>query len=143
MLDRRGFLGGLVAAFAAPAIVHATNIMSIKAPGLLLPGRYDVSPSGLSPVCSKNQLLAINQITREAVRLFRNSNKFIQAIDREYEKDFAFAEGDQWNGYRIGSTLRIRLPSDFKIAGDHWMTFHDFPDTEGVAKRLLEKGLKS
>lgn len=30
MLDRRGFLGGLFSAFAAPAIVRAASIMPVK-----------------------------------------------------------------------------------------------------------------
>jgi hypothetical protein len=31
MLSRRGFLGGLASVFAAPAIVHAGNLMPVKA----------------------------------------------------------------------------------------------------------------
>jgi hypothetical protein len=32
-----------------------------------------------------NTLLTLNEITREAVRLFRNSNAFIGSIDRQYD----------------------------------------------------------
>lgn len=45
---------------------------------------------------TKNNLLTINEITREAVRLFQNSNAFIRHLDQQYEKDFAFATGEQW-----------------------------------------------
>jgi len=31
MLSRRGFIGGLVGCLAAPAIVHASNLMPVKA----------------------------------------------------------------------------------------------------------------
>lgn len=56
-----------------------------------------------------NTLLTINMITREAVRLFINSNEFIQHIDRQYDDSFA------QTGAKIGTTLRIRLPNDFTV----------------------------
>lgn len=56
-----------------------------------------------------NTILTIDMITREAVRLWRNSNAFLQNIDRQY--DDSFARG----GSKIGSTLRIRLPNDFTV----------------------------
>lgn len=56
-----------------------------------------------------NSLLTINMITREAVRLWKNSNAFIQNVDMQYDDSFAV------NGTKIGSTLRIRLPNDFTV----------------------------
>jgi hypothetical protein len=56
-----------------------------------------------------NSLLTINMITREAVRLFQNTNAFIQNIDRQYDDSFAV------NGAKIGSNLRIRLPNDYVV----------------------------
>ena len=56
-----------------------------------------------------NSLLTINMITREAVRLFINSNEFIMHIDRQYDDSFA------QTGAKIGTTLRIRLPNDFTV----------------------------
>jgi hypothetical protein len=56
-----------------------------------------------------NSLLTINMITREAVRLWKNSNAFIQNVDMQYDSSFAVA------GAKIGSTLRIRLPNDFTV----------------------------
>lgn len=32
-----------------------------------------------------NSLLTLNEITREAVRLFRNSNAFVGSIDKQYD----------------------------------------------------------
>jgi hypothetical protein len=49
-------------------------------------------------------------ITREAVRLWKNSNAFIQNVDMQYDDSFAVV------GAKIGSTLRIRLPNDFTVA---------------------------
>lgn len=56
-----------------------------------------------------NTLLTINMITREAVRLWKNSNAFIQNVDMQYDESFAVS------GAKIGSTLRIRLPNDFTV----------------------------
>lgn len=56
-----------------------------------------------------NQLLTINMITREAVRLWKNTNAFIQNVDMQYDDSFAVS------GAKIGSSLRIRLPNDFVV----------------------------
>lgn len=56
-----------------------------------------------------NQLLTINLITREAVRLWKNSNAFMQNVDMQYDDSFAVS------GAKIGSSLRIRLPNDFVV----------------------------
>lgn len=56
-----------------------------------------------------NSLLTINMITREAVRLWKNSNSFIQNIDTQYDSSFANT------GAKIGTSLRIRLPNDFTV----------------------------
>src|SRR5580698_8974726 len=56
-----------------------------------------------------NSLLTINMITREAVRLWKNSNAFIQNVDMQYDDSFAV------EGAKIGTALRIRLPNDFTV----------------------------
>lgn len=57
-----------------------------------------------------NSLLTINMITREAVRLWKNENSFIQHVDMQYDDSFA------QSGAKIGTSLRIRLPNDFTVA---------------------------
>jgi len=57
-----------------------------------------------------NSLLTINMITREAVRLWKNENSFIQHVDMQYDDSFALS------GAKIGTSLRIRLPNDFTVA---------------------------
>ena len=57
-----------------------------------------------------NSLLTINMITREAVRLWKNSNAFIQNVDMQYDDTFAVG------GAKIGTALRIRLPNDYTVA---------------------------
>ena len=56
-----------------------------------------------------NSLLTIDMITREAVRLWKNSNAFLMNVDHQYDDSFAVA------GAKIGSTLRIRLPNDYTV----------------------------
>jgi hypothetical protein len=56
-----------------------------------------------------NTILTIDMITREALRLFKNSNAFLKSIDRQYDEDFAKS------GAKIGSALRVRLPNDFTV----------------------------
>lgn len=56
-----------------------------------------------------NTLLTIDMITNEAVRLWKNSNLFIQNLDVQYDDQYAVA------GAKIGDTLRIRLPNDYVL----------------------------
>ena len=56
-----------------------------------------------------NSLLTISMITREAVRLWKNSNAFLQNVDMQYDDSFAVS------GAKIGQALRIRLPNDYTV----------------------------
>lgn len=56
-----------------------------------------------------NSLLTSTVITREAIRLFTNSNWFLQSLDRQYSDQFAKV------GAKIGSTLNIRKPNDYIV----------------------------
>lgn len=56
-----------------------------------------------------NSLLTISMITREAVRLWKNTNAFLQNIDMQYDDNFAKT------GAKIGTNLRIRLPNDYIV----------------------------
>lgn len=66
-----------------------------------------------------NTYLTIDMITKEAVRLFKNSNLFIMNMDTQYDKEFAI------DGAKIGDTLRIRLPSDFIVTDGPAMQLQD------------------
>ena len=57
-----------------------------------------------------NQLLTIGGITREAIRLFMNSNAFLGNIEKQYDGQFAKT------GAKIGQQLRIRLPNDYVVS---------------------------
>lgn len=86
--SRRGFITGLISLVAAPAIVRPLSLMPVRGEVLTL-------ASG----AARNNLLTINMITREAVKLFVNSNAFLQNLN------------DQWPEWSDGHTLKIRMPN--------------------------------
>lgn len=56
-----------------------------------------------------NDLLTINMITRAAVRIWKNTNAFIQNLNTQYDDQYAR------EGAKIGTTLRIRLPNEYTV----------------------------
>lgn len=56
-----------------------------------------------------NNLLVPSVITKEAVRLLKNSNAFLGRINTQYDNQFAR------DGAKIGGSLKIRLPNDYAI----------------------------
>jgi hypothetical protein len=56
-----------------------------------------------------NTILTIDQITRESVELFRNSNAFLMNVDRQFDEEFGKS------GQKIGEVLRVRLPNDYTV----------------------------
>jgi hypothetical protein len=56
-----------------------------------------------------NQILTISMITRAAVRIWKNTNFFIQNINTQYDDQFAR------DGAKIGTALRIRLPNEYTV----------------------------
>lgn len=56
-----------------------------------------------------NSLLTINMITRAAVRIWKNTNFFIQNINTQYDDQYAR------EGAKIGTQLRIRLPNEYTV----------------------------
>ena len=82
-----------------------------------------------------NSLLTINQITREAVEIFVNSNAFIKNIDRQFDDEF----GKQ--GAKIGSTLRIRLPNDYTVADGPGLSIQDTSEQYTVLTMATQKNV--
>lgn len=67
-LPRRKFLIGLASLIAAPAIVHVESLMPVS--------NRIINPVILEP--NLNSLLSIREITIEAIKLFKNSNIFLE-----------------------------------------------------------------
>lgn len=66
-----------------------------------------------------NSVLTIDMVTRRAVMLFKNSNAFIQGLDRQYDDQFAV------NGAQIGNTLRIKYPADYVVSDGPALSLQD------------------
>lgn len=82
-----------------------------------------------------NTLLTINMITREAVRLWKNTNKFIQLIDQQYDDQYAKS------GAKIGTTLRIRLPNDFTVRTGAAAQVQDTTEQSTTLTLATQKGV--
>lgn len=69
-MNRRGFLGAMLALGAAPAIVRASSLMRLAPSMELTDSGLIVPRSGL---IAGNQLLTIEDITNEALRVFSDA----------------------------------------------------------------------
>lgn len=82
-----------------------------------------------------NQLITIDMVTREAIMLFRNSNAFIQNLDRQYDDQFAR------DGAKIGSNLRIRLPNDYTVRTGPAIQVQDTAEQQTTLVVATQKGV--
>jgi hypothetical protein len=56
-----------------------------------------------------NSLLTIDVVTREALRLFRNSNWFLRTVGHQFDDEFGR------RGAKVGSQIRVMLPNDYTL----------------------------
>ena len=56
-----------------------------------------------------NTILTPTAVTREALRVLHQKLNFVGTITREYDDSFAKS------GAKIGDTLKIRLPNEYKV----------------------------
>ena len=82
-----------------------------------------------------NQLLTINLITREAVRLWKNANAFVQHIDMQYDDNFAKT------GAKIAQALRIRLPNDYTVRTGPTAQVQDTAEQNTTLVLATQKGV--
>ena len=80
-----------------------------------------------------NQLLTLGMLTREAIRLWKNSNAFIQNVDMQYDDSFAVS------GAKIGSSLRIRLPNDFTVTTGPALSVQDTAEQSATLVLATQK----
>lgn len=74
-------------------------------------------------------------ITREAVRLWKNSNAFLMNIDTQYDDSFART------GAKIGTALRIRLPNDFTVRTGAAASVQDTSEQSTTLALATQKGV--
>src|ERR1700678_193465 len=82
-----------------------------------------------------NSLLTINMITREAVRLWKNTNAFLQNIDTQYDDSFA------QTGAKVGTALRIRLPNDYTVRTGPAASVQDTAEQSTTLVLATQKGV--
>jgi hypothetical protein len=82
-----------------------------------------------------NTLLTINMITREAVRLWKQTNSFIRHVDTQYDDSFA------QTGAKIGQSLRIRLPNDFTVRTGPAASVQDTAEQSTTLVLATQKGV--
>lgn len=82
-----------------------------------------------------NALLTLGGITREAVRLWKNSNAFLNSIDRQYDASYAVP------GAKIGSQLRIRLPNDFIARSGPTLSLNTVNEQQTTLTMGTQKGV--
>ena len=66
-----------------------------------------------------NSVLTPSMITRYSVRMFLNTNYFIQNVSRQYEDQFGI------EGARIGAQLRIRYPNQYTVTDGPGLAVQD------------------
>lgn len=59
-----------------------------------------------------NSIITPTLVVRRAIELFRNSNAFLQMVDRQWQDEFG---GPSVAGQKPGSTIQIRLPNDYTV----------------------------
>src|SRR5215475_11992970 len=68
----------------------------------------EVGPcSGAIPMA--NSIITPSMVTRFAIKMFLNTNYFIQNLNRQYDNQFGI------EGARIGAQLRIRYPNQYTV----------------------------
>ena len=82
-----------------------------------------------------NTLLTLGGITREAIRLWKNTNAFLQNIDTQYDSSYART------GAKIGSQLRIRLPNDFTVRTGQAVSLNAISEVSTTLTMATQKGV--
>jgi len=59
-----------------------------------------------------NTIITPTLVVRRAIELFRNSNAFLQMVDRQWQDEFG---SPSVAGQKPGSTIQIRLPNDYVL----------------------------
>lgn len=73
-----------------------------------------------------NQLLTPSMITKYSIKLFLNTNYFIQNINRQYDDRFGV------EGAKIGAQLRVRYPNDYTVTDGPGISLQDSNEQQFV-----------
>ncbi len=70
-----------------------------------------------------NAMISNNIVTKEAVRLWANSNAFVRNLDTQYDSSYATS------GAKEGTSIRIRLPVDYVVRTGQAASVQDTNET--------------
>lgn len=73
-----------------------------------------------------NNLLTPSMITRMSIKLFLNTNYFIQNVNRQFDDRFGI------EGARIGAQLRVRYPNDYTVTDGPGISLQDTNEQQFV-----------
>lgn len=82
-----------------------------------------------------NTILTVSMITREAIRLWKNTNAFLKNVDTQYDDQYAK------KGAKIGDTLRIRLPNDYTVRTGPALSVQDTTEQQTTMTVATQKGV--
>ena len=83
-----------------------------------------------------NQLVTIDMVTREALRIAHEKLTFIGTIDRQYDSSFSKT------GAKIGQTLRVREPNEYtRRVGSRVMAVQEQKETYGTITVAKQDGV--
>lgn len=101
-MNRRGFLGAILAAGVAPAVVKASSLMPVfvrkELGGLLVPDGV----GGMHVVMRSNSLLTIEMITKESLLILERNLLFTKEVNGRYLQKF-------------GDRITVRTPQPFIV----------------------------
>jgi hypothetical protein len=103
-MNRRGFLSLFGATTVAAAVPSALAELWTPSRTIFLP------PTG--GWIRGNQLLTVDFIVRESLRVLHQKMEFVSPIDRQYDDAFASVS----HAIRVGDTVRIRMPARLSAA---------------------------
>src|SRR6266568_4202658 len=86
-----------------------------------------------------NSFLSPTIITREALRVLHQSVKFIGAVNRQYDNQFA-NEGASPSG-KLGPALTIRLPNQFTVRSGATLQVQDIAESTTTLTVSTQKGV--
>lgn len=82
-----------------------------------------------------NTILTPTAVTREALRVLHQKLNFVGTITREYDDSFAKS------GAKIGDTLKIRLPNEYKVRSGATLDAQDTKEQSVDLKVQTQKGV--
>lgn len=82
-----------------------------------------------------NTLLSPTAVTREALRVLHQKLNFVGSITREYDESFAR------QGAKVGDTLKVRLPNQYKVRDGAQLQPQDTAETSVDLKVQTQKGV--